>query len=498
MKKCSYSASGGDLFAVRRPARRVATALALATFLGLSGCASLAPQYGRPASPVPNSWPQGQSYQEGAGRESESAIAPIPWQDFFVEPRLQELLLLALENNRDLRLAALAIDRARAQYRIQSADQAPTVGATGGGSGQRVPADLSSSGHAVTAQQFAVGVGISSYELDFFGRVASLQAQALDQYLATQEARQTVRIALIGEVAAAYLNLAADRERLKLAEETLVAQEESYKLIKRRFELGVSSELDLRQAQTRVDTARVDIARYTTAEAQDANALTLVVGAPVPVELLPTALSETLTAVKTISPDLPSTVLLRRPDVRQAELLLQAAHANIGAARAAFFPRIALSSSVGLGSSDLFGLIQGGALVWSVAPQLTAPIFDHGRKEAGLEVAEVEKRMALSRYEKAIQTAFLEVADALARQGTIDEQVAAQQSLTEATAVSSRLAQLRFERGLESFLPVLDAQRSLYAAQQGVIATRLTRLLNLVTLYKVLGNGGDGGELSKK
>lgn len=462
--------------------------LPLAAVLCLGGC-SMVPLYSRPEAPVPAAWPSGEAYQGQAGKQSTAAV--LPWQEFFAEQQLQKLIAMALTNNRDLRIAALNIERSRAQYLIQRAELLPQVDATAAGSRQRLPPGLSGSDHAKTVDQHSVGLGVSAYEIDLFGRVQSLKDRALEQYLATEQARRTVQISLMAEVAANYLNLAADRERLQLAQNTLTAQQATYQLIERRFELGASSELDLRQAQTRLDAARVDIARYTTLVAQDENALNLVVGATVPAELLPQTLSKTLAAVQDIAPGLPSEVLLSRPDVLAAENQLKGVNAGIGAARAAFFPRITLVGSIGLGSDELSGLFDSGSGAWLFAPKIVLPIFDGGSRWASLTVAEVDRDIAVARYEKTIQIAFREVADGLAQRGTIDEQLAAQQSLTDATAMSFHLSQARYEKGVDSYLAVLDAQRSLYGAQQGLIATRLTRLLNLVTLYKVLGGGGE-------
>jgi len=464
--------------------------LSLVAFLPLAGCATMAPKYSRPASPAPASWPAGPSYKAEAVKPGEKPLAEIPWQDFFIDPKLHKLIGMSLENNRDLRVAILNMERFSAQYRIRRADLFPQIDANAGGNFQRTPADLSTTGQSFTSRQYAVGLALSSYEVDFFGRVQSLKDQALDQYLSTEQARISAQISLVSQVASAYLIMASDLERLKLAKDTYANQQESYKLTKSSFEAGISSALDLQQAQTSVDAAHVDIARYTALVAQDENALNLVVGAPVPQDLLPQTLSETLAAVKGVSPELPSDVLLNRPDILQAELLLKGANANIGAARAAFFPRITLTSSVGFNSDQLTGLFKGGAFTWGFSPNISVPIFEGGRNRANLEAAEIDRDIAIAQYEKAIQNAFREVADALAQQGTIDEQVAAQQSLTDATADTYRLSQARYEKGVDSYLTVLDSQRSLYAAQQNLISAHLIRLDNLVTLYKVLGGGG--------
>lgn len=473
------------------PSNRMTNAifLSLAALVCLAGCSTMAPTYVQPAAPVPTTWPSGPAYKETAGAPAAQPLADIPWQEYFVDPHLRTLIALALENNRDLRVAALNIERSRALYQIRRAELLPQVDATADARFQRIPASLSSSGTSTTTDQYSAGLGVSAYELDLFGRIRSLKDQALEQYLATEHARASVQISLVSQVAAAYLGLAADRERLQLARETLVSQQSSYQLTRSRFEAGISSALDLHQAQSSVDTARVDIARFTSLVAQDENALALVVGAPLPADLFPAALSETLTAVKDPAPGLPSDVLLSRPDILQAENLLKGANANIGAARAAFFPRITLVSSVGFGSNDLAGLFKNGSLIWSFAPQITLPIFDGGSNRANLTVAEVDRTIAVAQYEKAIQTAFREVADALAQRGTIDDQLAAQLSLTDATAESYRLSLARYEKGVDNYLTVLDSQRSLYAAQQNLINTRLARLDNLVILYQVLGGG---------
>jgi len=396
---------------------------------------------------------------------------------------------LALENNRDLRVASLNIERFQALYQIRRADLLPKIDASAGANFQRIPETLSGTGKVKTIEQYTVGLGVSSYELDLFGRVRSLKAQALEQYLATEQAQRAVQISLVSLVAGGYLNLAADRERLQLANDTAANQLEAYKLIKSRFDAGVSNSLALYQAQTALDSARVDIARFTTLVAQDENALSFAVGSQLPAELLPQTLSESVTSLKDFTPGLNSDLLLKRPDILQAESQLKALNANIGAARAAFFPRITLVSSVGFGSDELSGLFKGGAFAWSFAPRITLPIFDGGANNANLKVAEVDRDIAVAQYEKSIQSAFREVADAMAQAGTIDEQFLAQQSLTDATNESFKISQARFDKGVDSYLTVLDSQRSLYGARQGLIGTRLTKLTNQVTLYKVLGGG---------
>ncbi|MFA5073128.1 MAG: AdeC/AdeK/OprM family multidrug efflux complex outer membrane factor [Nitrospirota bacterium] len=455
--------------------------------LSVSGC-TMAPKYIRPDAPVPNTWPSGPAYQNIVSDASGKTTADIPWQEFFIDPQLQKLITLALANNRDLRIAALTIERMQAQYQIQRADLFPTIAASGSGLHQRVPESISETGQPMTLHQYSVSLGFSAYELDLFGRIRSLKDQALEQFFATEEARRSMQISLVAQVAGTYLTLAADRERLKLAQDTLINQEASYRLTKSRFEAGISSALDLYQVQTSVETARVDIARYTNLVAQDENALALVIGSQIPRNVLPNGLSE-ITALKEFNTSLPSDILLRRPDIIQAEHTLKAANANIGAARAAFFPRILLTSNIGTFSTELSGLFTGGTMGWSFMPQITLPIFEGGKNVANLNVSNVDRKIAVAQYEKAIQSAFREVADALAQRGTLHDQIIAQQSLTNATAESYRLSQARYEKGVDSYLAVLDSQRSFYGAQQSLIGVRLARLINQVTLYKVLGGG---------
>jgi multidrug efflux system outer membrane protein len=447
----------------------------------LTGC-TMAPHYDRPAAPVAAEYP------DDTGPATEQTAADIDWRGFYSDPKLRSLVELALTNNRDLRVAILNIEQARAQYRVQRAQSWPQVDANGSVNANRTPASLSMTGETTTTRQYSADVG-ASFELDLFGRVRSLNGQALEQFLATAEARRAAQISLIAEVANAYLAWSADQEQLALARQTLQSQSESYALTQRRFEFGSASELTLRQIQTSVDTARIDVARYTQLIAQDRNALTLLVGAPVPGELAPTVLTDTVSSIADLPAGLPSDLLQRRPDILQAEHELKAAHYNIGAARAAFYPRITLTGSAGSGSADLAGLFEGGSGAWSFAPQISVPLFAGGANRANLDSALVSRQIEVAQYERAIQSAFREVADALAERRTLGEQLAARQSLVDATTASFKLSQARYERGIDSYLDVLDSQRSMYSAQQGLIDTRLQQLANTVTLYKVLGGG---------
>jgi outer membrane protein, multidrug efflux system len=454
--------------------------------LCLGGC-TMAPKYNRPAAPVPAVWPTGPAYKESQTGKEGQVSAELQWRQFFTDAQLQEIIATALKNNRDLRVAALKVERARAMYGVQRAELYPKL-ATGIVASKQ-HALISGQTGLVTIQQYGVNLGVSSWELDFFGRIRSLSKAALEQYFATAQARRAAQILLLSEVADAYMTLAADRENLKLAQSTLKSQQAAQYVIQRRFEVGIAPELDLRQVQTRVDAARVDVAKYTQRVAQDENALNLLVGSPVPAELTAQDLSA-VKALPDVSPGLSSGVLLRRPDILQAESQLKAANANIGAARAAFFPSISLTSAIGTASGQLSGLFKPGSFVWNYAPQIVLPIFD-ARTWSALKVTKVDKDIAVAQYEKAIQSAFREVADALAARGTLGDQMAAQQSLVDATAQAYRLSNARYQKGIDIYLNVLDAQRSLYAAQQDLIAIRLAKLANQVQLYAVLGGGSD-------
>lgn len=462
--------------------------LVAATAVLLSGC-TLAPKYTRPEAPVPAAWPTGAAYDNAQASPGAPEAAGLAWREFFTDERLRKVIETALNDNRDLRLAALNVERARALYGIRRAELLPAVDAAGNGSKQRLSADLLAPGDPRTREKYSLDLGIASWEIDFFGRIRSLKDRALEEYLATDEARRGVRIALISEVARGYLVLAADRERLKLSQATLDTQQAAYDLTRKRYDAGLANELDLRRAQTPVDAARGDVARFLQSEAQDRNALNLLAGTKVPEEMLPVDLGN-VTPPREVSPGLSSEALLRRPDIMAAEHRLKGAYAFIGAARAAFFPRIALTTSIGTASDELSGLFRSGTTTWNFAPQIVMPIFD-ARVLAAYRVSKADREIVVAQYEKTIQAAFREVADSLAVKGSMDRQVAAQQSLAVAVSETYRLAEKRYTKGVDSYLGVLDAQRSLYAAQQGLVSLRLAKLANQVTLYAVLGGGGD-------
>lgn len=470
----------------------LARTLALAAVALAAGC-SMAPKYERPEAPIATDWPGLRLSKSLASAPSSVSpavqtvsAADIEWQSFFSDAKLRLLIDAALRNNRDLRIAVLNIEQARAQFQIRRADQFPTVGAAVTGS--RQPATGGN-----IASVYTAGLALTSYEIDFFGRVASLKDAALAQYLATEEGRKTTQISLIATVANNYLSLLADEESLAITQQTLATREESFKLSQLRFDNGITSELDLRQAESLTEAARISLAQLQRQRALDQNLMTLLVGQPLTADLavaLPAGqgLADAPLMVD-VPAGLPSDLLTKRPDIRQAEQQLLAANANIGAARAAFFPRISLTASAGSVSTHLSGLFESGSYGWTLAPQLFLPLFDAGRNRAGLDSANVNRDIAVAQYEKAIQTAFREVADALAGRATLGEQLRAQQAQASAEGVRFKLSDLRYQNGIASQLDLLDAQRSLFAAQQAVVQTRLLQLQNQVTLYKTLGGG---------
>jgi len=441
--------------------------------LALNGCINLAPDYQQPEAPVPTEW---------QATVSGDVTADIQWQQFFTDSRLAKLQTLALANNRDLHLASLNIEKAQAQYRIQRAAAFPTIDASVSGTHARTAS--SGTTHDYTAQ-----LGLSSYEVDVFGRVQNLQDEALEAYLALTETRRSTQISLVAEVGTAWLTLAADNERLQLAEDTLASQQATYELTQRSHALGGSAALAVAQAQTTVESARGDVAEYQSQILQDRNALRLLVGSDIPDALLPGSRLQSAAALVQVPAELPSSLLQRRPDVLAAEHSLKSANIDIGAARAAFFPSISLTANAGSASSALSSLFKAGSGAWTFAPSISVPIFDAGSNRATLDAAKVEKEIQVQTYQQTLQTAFKEVADALAVRSTLDQRLAAQQALTDASQKSFELSDALYRAGSQSYLEALDSQRSLYSAEQDLITLRLAEQSNRVTLYKVMGGG---------
>jgi multidrug efflux system outer membrane protein len=443
--------------------------------LVLIGC-SFIPIYERPAAPVPAQFP-------GQPTNAVSAEAEVPWQQFVADARLRELITLSLANNRDLRLATLNMEQVRAQYQIRRADQFPTLNLAASGSRQ----PTSSGG---TSSSYSVGLALSSWEIDFFGRIASLKEVALAQYLASEEARRAVQTSLVATVASTWLSLQANEELLALTQRTLKTRDDSLRLTRLRFDNGATSALDLRLAESLTAAAQAALAQQQRLRALDRNALTLLVGQAVPEALLATLpIASEQPLFGAVPAGLPSDLLTRRADIRQAEQQLIAANASIGAARAAFFPRISLTAGLGSASSELSGLFKGGSWGFTLAPQALLPIFDAGRNQAGLASAQAGRDIAVAQYERAIQIAFREVADALAGRATLGDELRALQAQATAEADRFRLAELRYRNGVASFLDVLDAQRSLFAVQQNLALSQLALQQNQVALYRALGGG---------
>jgi multidrug efflux system outer membrane protein len=460
----------------------------------LFGACTFEPHYHRPPPPVP---------ALPSGTAAGTAAADIGWREFFPDPQLQQLIALALGNNRDLRVAALNVQSAQAQYRIQHAQLFPTVDASAVEQVQRIPTGVLESefptaaaafgGQAlpsgITYRTYDVGVGFTNYELDLFGRIRSLSHAALQQYFSSGETRRSVQLTLVAEVATAYLTVLADQTLLDITRDTLKSQEDSYALTQKMFSRGTTTELALRQAESTVDTARANLAQYNRQLAQDRDALQLLLGAPIPDGIDASGGLDRGNLVAELAEGIPSDVLVRRPDVLAAEHQLMAANAQIGAARAAFLPAIELTGNFGTESTQLSGLFKGASRVWTFSPQISVPIFAGGANVANLQATKLARDTAVAQYEKAIQSAFREVADALVARSTLDEQLAAQQALVTASAAAYLLADMRYRGGVDSYLSALDAQRTLYGAQLQLQTVRLMRLQNLVTLYKALGGG---------
>jgi outer membrane protein, multidrug efflux system len=460
--------------------KNVLTPLALAMLM--TGCVNLAPKYERPAAPVAGSFPTVAGTVASGNPVANEAPVDIAWQRFFADARLQQLIRMALANNRDLRVSILNIEQARAAFQIQRSARFPAVGAALAGTRQ------STGGDTPFTSLYQAGLSVSAFELDLFGRVRNLSDAALAQYLATEEARKSAQISLIATVANSYLAVLADEELLALTLQTLKTREESLRLTQLRFDNGVISRLDLEQAVSLVEQARTVLAQQQRQRAQDANALILVVGQPIP-DNLPPGPTLAATNLPDLPAGLPSDLLISRPDIRAAEQQLIAANANIGAARANYFPRITLTGSAGSASTELSGLFTSGSFGWTFAPQAILPLFDFGARRAGVESARAGRDIAVAQYEKSIQTAFREVSDALAGQATFSEQLRAQRAVAAAESDRFKLSQLLYSNGTASYLDLLDAQRSLFTAQQQAIEANLARLQNQVTLYRVLGGG---------
>ncbi|WP_321785209.1 efflux transporter outer membrane subunit [Paraburkholderia sp. J94] len=458
--------------------------------VALSAC-SLDPAYQRPAAPVDSAWPTGTAYETSASAASAASAATAPaapfaadvgWRDYFKDPRLQKLIALALDNNRDLRVAALQVAEYEAQYRITRAALAPTIDAGGSITNTRSDGAIS---HSNTAS-----VGTTSWEIDFFGRLRSLKRQALENYLSSDASRTSTQLSLVADVATDFLQLQSDEALLKVATDTVAADQSTYDLTVSMMKIGSASLQDVREAQTSLASARASMASYTRAVAQDRNTLSAEIGCALPDDLSsgPTLLdSDAMFA--DVDAGAPSDLLTRRPDIIEAEHTLKGANANIGAARAAFFPKIELTASAGAASTSLSQLFKASTGAWSFAPSITMPIFDYGSNKASLDVAKIEKDIDIADYEKAIQTAFKEVANALAGRATYVDQVAADRDYVQSAQDYYDLAQARYKTGTDSFLTVLTAQRTLYTAQEQLVTDQLAKLSNQVTLYKVLGGG---------
>ncbi|MEX3930726.1 efflux transporter outer membrane subunit [Paraburkholderia phymatum] len=466
--------------------------MAVAVALFAAGC-TMEPKYERPAAPVSGAFPSDGVYATqpapGAGARSANgqAAVEIGWRDFFVDQRLQRLIDIALKNNRDLRVSVLNIEASRAQYQIARAALMPTLDAVASQTKQRTPKDLSFFGRTIS-NEYSVGLN-ASWEIDFFGRIRSLKDQALAQYLATAQARKAAEIALVASVADQYVTVLAFDDSLKVTQDTLKTAQESYRITKLQYDTGTGSELDLRQAETVVEQATANLQAQARLRAQAENALVLLIGEPLPTDMPSGLALNDQDLLTDIPAGLPSDLLTRRPDIMEAEQNLLAANANIGAARAAFFPRVSLTGNFGTLSPTLGGLFKPGSAAWSFAPQITLPIFEGGKNRANLDLANVEKNIQIAQYEKTIQTAFREVADGLAARGTYDQQIKALERDTFAEQRRLDLSDLRYRNGVDSYLAVLTAQTALYDAQQLLITARMQRLTNLVDLYKALGGG---------
>jgi multidrug efflux system outer membrane protein len=443
--------------------------------------------------PTAPAWRSGLLSEQTPASAAVTASAPaateVKWQDFYTDDKLRQVIGLALKNNRDLRVAVLNVEKAMAQYRLQRASQFPGLDAVGSGDAYRVPGTMNQSGTgSYVSETNKIGVQVSSWEMDFFGRLKSLSRQQMEFYLASDQGRVSTQISLIASVANQYLIVGSDLEYLRLAQATMESRKASYDLTRQSRDRGVKSDLDVSESLSLVQSAQVDLVKYTRQLNVDQNGLEVLVGAPVPAELLPSGLLPD-EALKDISAGMPSEVLLRRPDILEAEHNLKSSYANLAAARAAYFPTIKLTTGAGLTSGALADLFKAGSGTWEFAPQISLPIFDAGTRNSNYKIAQVERDTYVANYEKVIQTAFQEVSDALNGRMRLLEEEDAQKAAVKTLSDTYRLTDARYKSGIDNYLSVLDAHRSLYSGQQSLISTRLSRLSNLVTLYKVLAGG---------
>lgn len=471
---------------------RISILAGLASMLLMSGC-TLMPDYKRPEPAIASQYPEVAARNAGPAARS---VADLKWRDFYQDPDLQKLIQMALANNQDLRVAVLNIEKAQAQYRIQRADLLPTLSVGAGDDVTRYPQDVSPTGYAETAHDYSVQGAVASYEVDIFGRVRSLSQEALQNYFSLQENRKAFQITLISQIAQAWLTYQADANLMKLTAETLKSQNDAYRITNAKYKYGTGSLLDVTQAETSVRTAESNLAEYQRQMKQDLDALTLLVGAPVPQALLEVRSMDALQFNDALSPGMPSDLLTRRPDIIAAEDSLKAANADIGAARAAFFPKIELTASGGTEGAGLSRLFSPGSAAWSFGPSISVPIFDYGRNSANLKVSKVQREIAVATYQKTIQTAFREVADALAGIDTYRDQEKAGTLLVDASSKAYRLSSDQYRDGVTEYLDVLVNQRSLYGAQQNLVKLQLAHAENTLSLYTALGGGWNSGEVS--
>ena len=467
--------------------------LPLASALLLTGCISMAPDFERPEDVVAPAWPADEAVRNAVVLTE----GLQQWSDFFTDPRLVTLIRTGLENNRSLRSAMMAVEQARALYGVERANYFPSISAVAQETAQRTPRSVNASGRDVTSHTYTASLAMASYELDLWGRVRNLTEQALQAYMQSEAAQRTTQMTVIAEIANTWLSLGASKQLLSLATSTYESQKESLALIEKSYELGASSLLDVQQARTTVATAEAAMAQAKRQVSQARNALTLLVGGPVDAALEPEGMVKNVTARLSAASNVPSEVLLARPDIASAEAALRSANANIGVARANFFPRIALTGALGTTSPELSNLFESGTRMWNFVPSVTLPIFTGGANISNLQAAQAKQRKAVADYELAVQSAFRDVADALALEGTVGDELKATEDLADAAAKSFALATQRYESGADSYLTVLDSQRSNFSAQTRLISAQLARAQSAVMLYKALGGGSQLADADK-